>query len=179
MVFLLLTGCARVCGTSEYLTAGTAQALYDADGDGYAELQEQCGVLFDSFALRTATDTTFTFVPSLSGGKEDWDVTLYLLPASQVTVPTDALVRGATVTSTTGIGSHKVDGEIDTVIQNSALRDAELTFLGRRSGGSSVVDELANTEDWRVAWAATFIDPQSGVELQRIAGEDWIEVSDE
>ena len=31
------------------------------------------------------------------------------------------------MTSTTGIGSHKVDGEIDTVIQNSALRDAELT----------------------------------------------------
>lgn len=180
-MLLLSTGCARVCGSGEYLVVGEDAPIVDTDGDGYAEAYFKCGVLWDGFGLRSATHTTFTWTPSLDARRQaSFDVESIYGPASQLTVPNDALEVGAELTPTEGSGSHIIYLDDRFTRATVPVGTARIEVLGQRGGGSSVSETASNAEEWRLAWEATFVDPQDpSTVIQRIEGEDWLEVSDE
>lgn len=182
-VLFLGMACSDVCGSGEYLVQGGDPALVasvDPDGDGYAEAYEQCGVLFGSFGLRSGGETTLFISPTLDASRvESFEVETTTAPTSQLVVPDAALEPGARVDAT-GTASHRPNLDDPTFRATVILDEGWVEVLGRRNSGRSVSEVSSNAVEWRLRWEATYVDPQDETTvIQRIQGEDWIEVLDD
>ena len=181
---LPLGGCVGVCGTGEYLFIGSDEdlATLQADGDGFVTVQERCGVIWDSFGLRSGGTTSFYFTPSLNRqGRDDLDfLALIGVVSSRLSVPDAELVEGARLTPTEGDASHALYLDDPIFRPVFALGQASLDVLAERGGGNSVSETSGNAVEWKIRWQAEYVDAQApATVLQRIEGEDWIEVIDE
>ncbi len=184
MAALPLAGCGGVCGTGEFLFVGSDEdlAILQADEDGFVTVRERCGVIWDSFGLRSGGTTTFYFTPSLDRqGRDDLAFQALIgVVSSRLSVPDAELVEGARLTATEGDASHALYLDDPTFRPVFALGQASLDVLAERGGGDTVSETAGDAVEWKIGWRAEYVDPQAPTTvLQRIEGEDRIEVIDE
>lgn len=183
-LWLTLGGCTPVCGTSDFVIAGTGQELYDIDGDGTADLTERCGTTFGSYGLRRA-DLGLTQIllsgDSDASGRVDFALSTYVLAVADVWFRTDHLEVGGVIGagSINGSGLHLPGGEPSTLYEVFPLIDAELEVIDRRPvrGVSARVLEDDSPEDWRIRWSVRFGRSPTEV-MQTWEGEDWLQIAD-
>lgn len=181
---LALLGCTPVCGTADFAIRGTGQELFDVDGDGTADLTERCGTLYGTFGLRRA-DLGLTQVllsaDTDASGALDFEITTYVLPASDLWLRTEHLVVGTVLgmESLNGAGLHVPEGEPSALYEVFPLIDATLEVTGQRKVGGTTAKVLADDdpEEWRLRWEVTY--GYSAAEVaQTWVGEDWVQVAD-
>jgi len=179
-----LTACEANCGEAHYTTGGDAAALWDADGDGTADLKERCSANWGSFGSRRY-DIGMTelildpYVPN-NDFSEQLSLSDYLLPVATLVFWTSHLTEGNTldIGQLGGGGLHHLAGTSGDLYSTYPLLRGTLEVLeGPKPGKGTFADE-DHTELWRFHWTVEYGDAQNGMVLQTWDAEDWIQIDD-